>query len=184
MKIEESFILPPACAWAGAGESLAWSSPASSCRQTDRQTDRQTHTHTDTHSFPYSGWLLLTLGFCWPISLLSGSLDLTSPHLLFLFISGSPSLSPPCVSFSLSVSVCLHFSSLSSASLSSIFPSHLSPRFLLLDRSCPLWSPGLRGRRLGWWGPGCVCRGCTLAPPTTPRTQKGGSLLSGWRGCR
>ena len=54
MKIKESFLLPPAYAWPGAGESLAWSSPASSYRQTDRQTDRQagryTHTYTHTHT--------------------------------------------------------------------------------------------------------------------------------------
>lgn len=60
MKIKESFLLPPAYAWPGAGESLAWSSPASSYRQTDRQTDRQagrqadTHTHTHTFVFPHS----------------------------------------------------------------------------------------------------------------------------------
>ena len=154
--------------------------PAAVDRQTDRQTDAHTHRHTP---FPIVGGCCSHLVSVGP-SLLSGSLDLTSPRLLFLFISGSPSLSAPCVSFSLYVPVCLHFSSLCFASLSSIFPSHLSPRFLLLDRSCPLWSPGLRGRRLGWWGPGCVCRGCTLTPPTPPRTQKGGSLLSGWRGCR
>ena len=154
MKIKESFLLPPAYAWPRAGESLAWSSPASSYRQTDRQT----HTHTHTHSFPYSEQPLLTLGFCWSISLLSGSLDVTSPHLLFLYFWFSFPFTPLCLFLPLCVSV-LHFSSLCSASLSSIFPFHLSPRFLLLARSCPPWSPGLKGGRLGRWGPGCVCRG-------------------------
>ena len=136
------------------------------------QTDRQTHTHTHT-LLSLQERPLLTLGFCWSISLLSGSLDVTSPHLLFLYFWFSFPFTPLCLFLPLCVSVFLHFSSLSSASLSSIFLSHLSPRFPLLARSCPPWSPGLRGRLLGRWGPGCVCRGVRPYPTHPSQNSEG-----------